>query len=268
MINRNRINSLVQYHSEEHPVVSLYVNVEWPKKFASQLNSMVRNKVKELHEGKKFSPEEQENLEKLLVQMERAVKEKKDRTSGTKMVALFADTRGLWEEFELPVRYPNRLIVDTAPYLRPLIAARDNFTRFCVLLSSSRKARLFSYQAGRLLEEKVLFTEGEQEGTNDEALKGFGEQHLERSEREQLHRHIKDIAALTFHAYKRGGYDFLIIGAPRDRELPLLRDHLHSYLQRQIVGEFNGRPEEDNAALLKKVQAVTDVWEKQQEREL
>ena len=65
MINRNRINSLVQYHSEEHPVVSLYVNVEWPKKFASQLNSMVRNKVKELHEGKKFSPEEQENLEKL-----------------------------------------------------------------------------------------------------------------------------------------------------------------------------------------------------------
>lgn len=268
MTNRNRIDSLVKHHSEEHPVVSLYVNVEWPKKFASELNSIIRNRVKELHESRKFTPEERGKLEKLLFRMEEAVKERKEYASGTRMTAVFTDTQGLWEEFDLPVRYPNRLIVDHTPYSRPLVAARDNFSRFCVLVGSSRKARLFTWQAGRLQEEELLFSGEEPEGTNDEALRGLGEQHLERSEREQLHRNIREIAARTFDVFKRGGYDYLILGAPQDRELPLLRDHLHSYLQRQIIGEFNGRPEDESDSILQGVRQVTGRWERQKEREL
>jgi hypothetical protein len=267
MINRNRIDSLVKHHSEEHPVVSLYVNVEWPKKFASELNSLVRNKIKELHESRRFSQEEREKLEELLLRMERSVKERKDYASGTRMVAVFADTQALWEEYELPVKYPNRLVIDHTPYSRLLVAARDNFARFCVLVGSSRKARLFTYQGGKLQEEELLFSGETPEGTNDEALKGFGEQHLERSEREQVYRNIREIAARLFDVFKRDGYDYLILGAPQDRELPLLRDHLHSYLQQRIVGEFNGRPEDDRESILRSVRETTERWERQKERE-
>lgn len=268
MINRNRLKSLVEHHNDEHPIVSMYVNVDLPKKFASQLNSMVRNKVQELHEKSDYPEKETEALEKLLFQMESHVKGRKNRYPGTKVVAIFADTTGFWEEFELPLTLPNRLRVDPTAYIRPLTGVQNNFLRFCIVVSNAHRARILTFQGNQISAERDIFVEEETVGTNDEALRGFGEQHQERTEREQLHKHIKQVADAVFQIFKSEAYDYLIIGAPQDKELPLLRDTLHSYLQKKVIGEFNARPEDDKSEIEQKLQNITNEWEKKQEREL
>ncbi len=268
MINRDQIESLMSYRNDEHPVVSMYVTTELPKKFRTKLNSLVRGKMKELSESSRFSAEEKENLEKLITKMETAIKERTNRYEGTKMIALFADTTGFWEEFELPVQYPNQIVVDPDPYTRPLTAVRDQFARFCVLVSNSHKAKVYALTANQLAEEKEIFTEEEMEGDTDEALQGFGEQRLQRNIRDHLYKHTKKIAETAFHVFKSGRFDYLIIGAPQDRELPLLKDSLHSYLQRHLVGEFNARPDDDKNAILKKARDAASEWERQQEKVL
>lgn len=268
MINRGQLDSLLEHHSDDHPIVSLYVKVDLPKKFGSELNSMIRKKTKELHDDRRLAPEETARLEKLLAEIEKRIKVRNGYFPGTKMLAVFADTEGFWQEFELPIHYPNRLIIDSDPYTKPLTAAQDQFSRICLLLSNSHKARILTLQANQLVEEQEIFVEEELQGSTDESLKGFGEQHLARSERALLYRHIKHITDMTFELFKKGKYDFLIIGAPQDRELPIIRDNLHSYLQRRLIGSFNGRPDEPSDAILKKAGEVTDAWDRQTEREL
>ncbi|HDQ14685.1 MAG TPA: hypothetical protein ENN41_07720 [Sediminispirochaeta sp.] len=267
MIRQKRVDTLLRHHDEEHPVVSLYVNVEWPKKYASQLNSMVREAVQGIHENSRLAESELTELEKLLFRIETELKGRKNHFHGTKMLAIFADTQGFWEDFELPVRLPNRVVIDPSPQVHPIIALQDNFLRFLVLVSNSYKAKILTIQGHQFVEEQVIFTQEEAEGSNDEALKGFGEQHLDRSEREQLHRSIKTIAQTTFHTFKEGAYDFLILAAP-ERDLPLLKDNLHTYLQEKVIGQVAARPEEETEALLKKVHAAVSEWEKEREKKL
>jgi len=268
MINREQLSSLLEHHNEKHPVVSLYVNVELPKKFGSELNSLVRKKIKELHESSWLPVEETARIEKLLADIEKKVKAGKNYFPGTKMVALFADTEGFWREFELPVQYPNRLIVGTDPYVKPLSAAQDQFSRFCLLVSNSHKARILTLQAHQLVEEQEIFVEEELRGSTDTSLKGFGEQRFERSERDLLYKHIKHITDTLFEIYKKGTYDHLLIAAPKDRELPIIMDHLHSYLRKRLIGSFSGRPDEPLESILKKAGKVTDEWDRKTERDL
>ncbi|SRR6056297_65612 len=268
MINRDQIESLMGYRNDEHPVVSMYITTELPKKFRSKLNSLVRGKLKELHETSRYSTEEKENVEKLLSKMEDVLKERTNRYEGTKMIALFADTTGFWEEFELPVQYPNQIVIGAEPYIRPLTAVRDQFARFCVLVSNSHKAKVYALSANQLAEEKEIFTEEEMEGDTDEALQGFGEQRHQRNARDHLYKHTKKIAESAFHVFKTGRFDYLLVGAPHDKELPLLKDSLHSYLQKRLVGDFSARPEEDKQVILEKAREAASEWERRQESEL
>lgn len=268
MINRDQIESLMSYRNDEHPVVSMYVTSELPKKFRAQLSSLVHGKMKELNESSRFSAQEKKRLENLLTKMETILKERTNRYEGSKMIALFADTTGFWEEFELPVEYPNKVVIDPDPYTRPLTAVRDQFARFCVLVSNSHKAVVYALTANQLAEEKEIFTEEEMIPDTDEALQGFGEQRLQRNERDHLHKHIKKIAETTFQVFKKGRYDYLLVGAPQDKELPLLKDSLHSYLQRHLVGEFNARPDEPKQEILKKAREAAEKWEREQEKSL
>lgn len=269
MINREQLEALLEHHGDRHPVVSLYVNVELPKKFGSELNSMMREKIRELREGRKLPAEEVSGIEKLLSEIEKKIKTRPGYFPGTKMLAVFADTEGFWQEFELPIQYPNRLIIESDPYTRPLTAARDQFSRYCLLVSNSHKARIMTLQANQLMQEQEIFVEEEiQQGSTDEAWRGLGEQHLERSERDMLYKHIKHITDMTFELFKKGKYDYLLIGAPKDRELPIIKDNLHSYLQKHLIGSFNGRPDEPAEDILKKAREVTDEWDRRIERDL
>lgn len=265
MINRDQIESLMSYRNDEHPVVSMYVTSELPKKFRAKLNSMVRGKIKELNDSSRFSPDEKKELEDLLTKMETTLKERRNRYEGTKMVALFADTTGFWEEFELPVEYPNRVVIDPDPYTRPLTAVRDQFARFCVVVSNSDKAIVYALTAKQLAKEQEIITEDEMEPDTDEAFQGLGELRMQRNERDHLQKHIKKVATMIFQVFKRGRYDYLILGAPHDKELPLLKDSLHSYLQRYLIGEFNSRPDEPKQEILTKARAAAAEWEQQQE---
>ena len=174
MINRKQLESLIEHRNAENPIISLYLNVELPKKLGSELNSLIRRKNKELESDKRYSSEEKSAIEQLLAEIEREMKGRKNFFPGTKMVAFFADTRGFRQEFELPVQFPNRLIIDENPYTKPLTAAHDQFSRFCLLVSNSRKARILTLQAHQLIEEREVFVEEESEGSTNEALKGFG----------------------------------------------------------------------------------------------
>ena len=267
MTKRERIHSLANYRNEEHPVISLYLNVTSPWEVPSRINSLVRTRIKELRHSGSYEQEEKAKLEKLLLRMEEQVVNREGSFKHTKLLAIFADTQGYWEEFELPVSHPSQLTVSPRPHTMPLLVLQEQFPLFCVVVVDTHKARMFSYSGGKITERSDIFSVEEIQPARDEAYQGFGEQRYQRYIKDHTLRHLKRTADTTFETFRRESYDYLILGGSDKGVLNSLKENLHSYLRKHLIGEIQANPENSDAVILEKVKEATADWERQKESE-
>ncbi|MFO7849673.1 MAG: hypothetical protein R6V67_06910 [Spirochaetia bacterium] len=268
MSYRERIHALKKYRNDEHPTVSLYLNVTVPWELSSTINSLVRGKIKELREDNAYRQEEKEKLEKLLLKIEDQLINREGSFKNTKLLVVCADTLGNWEEFEFPVSLPSNLWVEPAPHVNPLLVLNEQFPLFCVVVVDSHRAKMLSYSGGNITERTDIFTEEEIKGARDEALQGLGEQRYQRYIKDHKLRHIKQTADTIFENFQPGGYDYLIIGGSDGGELNILMDNLHSYLRKRIAGEIHANPENSQEVIKNKVKELAAEWEKKREEEI
>jgi peptide chain release factor subunit 1 len=268
MIRKREIEELLEKRSEEHPVISIYLNIVPPRQFTTELNSLLHTELRKVREGGDYSADELKELEKLAERIERHVRERSNRFEATRLIAVFADTRGFWREYELPVSHPSRVAIEPTPYTRPLAALQDQFNQYCVLVTDSYKARIFTLTADKFVEHEGFFTEDEIQHSRDESLQGLGRERQQRYVQDHANRHMKNIAYRLYHFFRNGGFDRLIIGGPRDKELPLLRGHLHSSLKERLTGEIHVRPEESDQKIKERAREAADQWRIQHEKSL
>lgn len=268
MPNKQRIDNLSQHKSENHPIVSLYLNVTPPWQFKSKINSLVRSQIKQLRESNDLEQQEIEKLEKLLIKIEDYIKNKEGSFKQTKLFVLFADTRGYWEEFTLPVGHPSLLMVKPAPHIRPLRVLEEQFPTFCLVVGDSKESKIYTYWSGTMVEKTVVRSEEEIIGETDEAAGGFGEQRYQRYIKDHVLRHMKRTADVILGMYTNGEFDYLIIGATNTKNLTTLKNNLHSYLKEVLVGEINAGPENNSDIIRKKAGEVASEWEKRKEKDI
>ncbi len=268
MPNKQRIENLSRHKSENHPIISLYLNVTPPWQFKTKTNSLVRSQIKEVRENTKIPQQEIEDLEKLLVEIEDYIKNKEGSFKQTKLFVLFADTQGYWEEFALPVGHPSLLMVKPSPYIRPLRVLEEQFPTFCLVVGDSKVSKIYTYWSGSIVEKKVVRTEEEIIGETDEATGGFGEQRYQRYIKDHVLRHMKRTADIILEMFQNGEFDYLIVGATNTKNLATLKNNLHSYLKEVLVGEINAGPENNSETVRKKASKVASEWEKRKEKDI
>lgn len=274
-LNKKEIQKIIHSKDEKNPIVSAYVNLTRPDQVPTLLNSMCRDSLKKLNQEANFSPEQQEDIEKLCARIKDAVQGSLSQSHGSRMVVLFANTAGLWEEFYLPVALPSQMQIRPEPYTRPLSILTDEFPRYCIVAADSRKSRVFTMYLGEIEEENHYFIEDDvPDGVRTKAsmgsgrgavMSGLGDQRIERHIQDHVHRHLKNTADHALSLLKDPGFDWTLVASTQEHIVTQVQNHLHSYVLERLVGTFKADPDDKPEEIRTKSLEAAQKWERENE---
>lgn len=144
-------------------------------------------------------------------------------------VAVFiCDELGLRERLTMPRRVWDWAVVGPAPYLRPLQAVLDEFRRIAVVVLDSRRAEIFSYHMGEILDRQIVEAE-ELRKTNLAGWYGLDE-FRHRQHGEEVRNHLfREVAGRVGRMRREGRIDLVLVGGHHDTTQALL-----AYLEPQV----------------------------------
>jgi hypothetical protein len=276
---KDRIKEIADNVNAEHPYISLYLNVTPNHDYHKELNSVVHSTLHKIRAENRYSKHQIKDLETLVEKIQDYFRTRFQHSKRTRMLVLFANKKGMWEEIHLPAAIPSQATVEPHPYVRPVSMLLDKLERYGVLVCDMREARMFTLFLGEFEEHSDIFFEDYVPDTVHDKLSrtvskgngvhsGLGDQRILRHIEDHVHRHLKHVADQVFAMYKRNQFNTLLLGGPEDKTLPWLKDHLHSYIQKIVVGEFHTRPDRHIEEIKEKALEAVDRYEQQQEIDL
>ncbi|MEA2333203.1 MAG: peptide chain release factor subunit 1 [Thermoleophilaceae bacterium] len=244
--DRDELRRLAEVRLDRPVVLSLYLNLD-PAEFATPpaRATAVRSLLDEADRRvRHLDSMPHEDKMDLRASLDRAssVLEGDLPTEGAQGVALFAaESAGLFETLRLPRPLPNRVAIRHAPLLAPLarLARRE---RWCVVLVNRRDARVFRGSRDGLREvEQVHDTVF---GQHDQG--GWSQARFQRGIEKEKDDHLKHTAEVLMKHFKRGPFERLIVGGPRE-VVADFETKLHGYLAERLAGRIEVDVEHSNA---------------------
>jgi peptide subunit release factor 1 (eRF1) len=137
---------------EGSPVLSVYLNID-PSVPANAkggyktiLDQMLARIEKEIANDGNLRNHFKEDSQWILKEVETLI------PAGKTFVAFCDVSEKLTYKEEVPLRFPNIVLYEELPYIRPILEAMDEYERYVICLLDSEKARLFLFSFGQLEE--------------------------------------------------------------------------------------------------------------------
>jgi peptide chain release factor subunit 1 len=179
------------------------------------------------------------------------------------IVIFSCKAENIWQIIELPVSVFNQYFLARSFYIKSLLRILEDYERFCLLLVDKEKARVFTVYLGKIEEHFDVFDEV----VGKHKQGGASEARFQRHHEDEVHRHLKRVARLTFRFFKRQKFDRLIIGYTTPEVLPLLKAVLHPWLLDRIVAKFDVEMFAPTKKILSKALKIEGIVERQKEEE-
>jgi peptide chain release factor subunit 1 len=238
-ITRDRLRRLADVKPERGRVLSVILNLD-PTEFATPparstaVTSVLTEAAHRVEEADGLDHEERGALKEDVERVREALMASDIAQNGTRAVAVYAcKPADLLEVVRINRPVESTVVLGRSPYLEPLVAEAHE-ERWCVLLANRRNARFFVGDGGGLEEtDRIEDTVHRQ---HDQG--GWSQANYQRSVEKEKVDHLVHVAEVAFSAYKRRGFDRLLVGAPEElvREL---EQKLHPYLRDRIVGRLH-----------------------------
>lgn len=215
-------------------MISLYLDLD-PERFAtaparaSQIRSLLDQAAREIerlpnlgHEDKVALRDDVRRIESFLGSPEAPFK-------GARSLALFCSTPDqLFETIRLSRAVPGRVVIESLPYVEPMVEALDR-TRWLVALVNRRTAWLLTgYPEG--LREQERF-EGGWRGESEPG--GWSQARYERSVEKDAMDHLRNVADTVNRRWREERFDRVAVGGPHEvvvRFEELLADEVTAHL--------------------------------------
>jgi hypothetical protein len=189
MITQAKLQQLIDFEPTEHPVLSLYLNVDPSRRSKDKYMLWLRNYLKEVS-GQADSAD--------IERVERFFGFEYDWQG--KSVACFACTQaGLWQVFPLAVPMEDGVFVRDLPHVKPLTDLMDRYEPYGVALVDREGARLFQIQMGQIVE--TAGTLGEE--TKRHKQGGWAAQKLQRHEDVQASHNLRSAANVAIDFFQQ-----------------------------------------------------------------
>jgi peptide chain release factor subunit 1 len=228
-----------------HRVLSLYLDLD-PEHFAtaparaSQVRSLLDEAAKEIENGAALAHDDRVGLREDLDRVRDYLLSREPPFQGARALAVFCSGRdGLFETVRLPRPVPGRVVVDSAPYVEPMVAALQA-REWCVVLVSRRAVRVFTGAPDSLKERQD--SDHATHGQHDQG--GASQAGYERSVEKEVDDHLRSVAELIERRCRREGFDRLALGGPAEI-VPRLEALLSEEVQSRLA---SGRVEIDVAS--------------------
>ncbi len=263
MFSENDLQELVDFHSEESPVLSLYLDVDPTKRSTDEYKLVLRGLLKEA-----TGQAQREDI----AAVERYFDHEYD-WQGKGVVLFSCLEQDFWRAYPLAVPVDSHVYVSKRPYIKPLTDILDAYGRYGVVLVDQEGARLFLFQLGELQETSGTIGE-EVKRMKHGGGSAAGRRHrggvtarTGRREEEIVQRNLKEAAELTakFCAGERCGR---IILSGTEQTVAQFQEMLPKDLQDQVVGSFPaGMTASETEVLDRSLEIIAEV-EREREKEL
>jgi len=152
--------------------------------------------------------------------------------------AIFAcGAKGFWREFDLPAELSaTQIFVNRRFHLAPLVALQNAQPRIRVTVFDRKRARVFDVNADSVTESEAFFHPLPRRGRGD-GFAGYEGGHSQRSVKDEVLHHFKDLVAHLLEGYEKGAFDQLVFGC-LEANWNEFHTHLHPYLRNITVGHF------------------------------
>lgn len=221
MITQKDLQMLVEFQSEDPPVVSLYLDVDPTTGTKEAHRLALRGLIKEA--SSKASPKDIEAIERYF---------DFEYDWQAKGVALFScSDGGFWRVFPLDVPVQNKVVVGRRPYVKPLTRLLDSYGRYGVILVDQEGARLFQFELGRLRE--AAGTLGNEVKRHKQG--GFAAARFQRKADEQAMHNLRSAAELAAAFFQEAQCSRLVIGGT-PQTVSQFQTLLPKAMQQNVVG--------------------------------
>jgi len=260
------IRSLVRFQPASAPVVSVYLAVPENLKMArSKIHDMAKH-IRHEAESLALAHSERQSVHSdadRVLELEAVLPSLVGRT-----LALFrcAD-EGLEEAVVVPGLLRDRVFVDAAPYLRPLLAILDKSHRYAVVTVDREHSRLYDFFMGRLEaaerhDDRVL------RKPNYAGRYGLDEYRVRNTAEDLARKHYRHTAEVVEEFMHQNDIELLVIGGHQE-SISAFRSFLSHELQSRIVGTFVIDPHTVTPARVRdEAERVVDDFERRQEAQL
>lgn len=263
MLDRKELTEMAKVSGDSAFFVSLYMNVDPVTNPGGEYTIWLKNELKGA--PALLGGEVAGKVEKDLRAIEAYVQDRKrDFKRG---LALISSTeRSFWREYNLSVPLGNELVVDNAPYLKPLLDALNHYRRYAVLLVDKESARIFVMHLGELVEYGEVHTPDVPGRHKKGGWFALAQSHYERHIDYHVLMHLKDVLRELDSFMKGKETGMLVLGGPEEAVVKT-RGLLPRALADKIVGVFQAGMFESNAEILARVRPLVEEFEKRAERE-
>jgi peptide chain release factor subunit 1 len=142
MISGKELQELVDFHTEESSVLSLYLNVDPTQHIKDEYRLTLKSMLKEVADAASA---------KDLAEVEKYFDFQYD-WQGKGVVIFSCLEEDFWRAYPLAVPVENHIFVAESPYIKPLTDVLDEYERYGVVLVDREGARLFLFNQGELEE--------------------------------------------------------------------------------------------------------------------
>jgi peptide chain release factor subunit 1 len=265
-LSPRRLRELAELRPRHGRVLSVYVDLD-PGEFAtpaartSLFTSVVTDARRRVEELDDLSHDELKALRADVESVRDVLSQPGIADDGTRGVAVFAcSPAGLLETVRAPHALPTRVVIDSAPFVDPLVLTGRR-EQWLVLLANRRCARLFAGVPPEL--EETDRVEDNVHSQHDQG--GWSQPRYERAVEEDVRDHLEHVARVAFDLHKARGFDRVVVGAPQETVHDLER-HLHPYLRERLAGTVrldveNASTDEVRRAAATKLDELTEQRE-------
>ncbi len=264
MISQETIDRIIRFDSGGLPVVSLYVGFE-PDPLANramftQVASLL-DRIRPMTTNETLGRDARLSLRKDIARIEDAARQERWKP-GTHAV-FSCGGRDFFEEVALPRRIRERIMVDDAPWVRPMLAVLDEHHRTCAAMIDRGRAQIWELYLDEMREVEKL---------RDPTLRklnfahGRVETHVRNKSDEMTKKHYRKVAGMLDELLRASSFDLLAIGG-QPSEVPPFTDYLSRDLRKRLVGTFQADPGTVTSADIRRtVESIVDGYEQEEDR--
>jgi len=223
MVSDKDLQTLLEFSSDDAPVVSLYLNVDPTQKNKEEIRLTLRGLLKRA--GETASSKDIQAIERFF--------DLEYDGTARGLVLFSCQAGGLWKVFQFAVPVADRVEAARRPFLTPLQDLLDEYGRYGVVSVDKEGARLFLFNFGELQEVEGIL--------GDELKKhrqgGRSAAKWQRKAGETALQNLREVAEMTRAFCEEKDCQRLIL-AGNAENIALLRGLLPKAMQERIVGEM------------------------------
>ena len=238
-LTKKDIKELSKEKNVKSIAFSLYLGVKARRNFVSEANSVISNAVQKIEKEKAYSKREKKRIKEISDEIKNEIKFLK-LPDKTRTIAIFFDTRRTRKAYHIPVYIPSRFVIESDPYIHPLVKTLEKYPRYMVVVLERDKARFFSIFLNEIeqmseimhsdVPQRINAARAEWKGLRENKIRGHIEDHIQR--------HLKKASKETADYFRKNKFDYLVIGIRKELK-EKFTETLDARSRKKLIGSYH-----------------------------